>query len=77
MTIKLESKDFFDDIEWADKNYLELRKKYSDQWIAVVDRKVVSCGKNLENVKEEAIKKTGRKEVALVFVECGSHIYYD
>lgn len=75
MSIKLESKEFFDDMKWADENYPELRKRYSDQWIAVADRQVVSFGKDLGKVKEDATKKTGRREVALIFVECGSHIY--
>lgn len=75
MPIKLESKEFFDDMKWADENYLELRKKYSDQWIAVADRQVIGFGKDLAKVKEDAARKTGRKEIALVFVECGSHIY--
>ncbi|PKP57368.1 MAG: hypothetical protein CVT89_04600 [Candidatus Altiarchaeales archaeon HGW-Altiarchaeales-2] len=56
--IKLEPKEFFDDLAWAEKEYIKLQRKYPDMWVAVLDRKVVSTGKNLKNVELEAEKKT-------------------
>ena len=75
MPVKLESKRFFDDMDWVDKNYTELQKKYKDKWVAVVNKEVICSGTNLQKVREEAAKKTGMNEIVLIFVECGSHIY--
>ena len=73
--IQIEAKEYFDDMHWADECYLELQKKYKDCWIAIVDREVISFGKDLAKVKKEAFDKTGRKDIPVIFVESGSHIY--
>lgn len=75
--IKLEPKEFFDDMAWAEKEYIKLQRKYPDMWVAVLNRKVISTGKNLKNVELEAEKKTkkDRSQIPVIFVECGSHVY--
>lgn len=75
--ITLEPKEFFEDMAWAEKEYLTLRRKYPDPWVALSDRKVVSSGENLKNVELEAEKKTKKdiSQIPVIFVECGSHIH--
>lgn len=69
--------EFWKDLEWKRKHHTELLEKYPDMWVAIVNNKVVSAGKDLGDVEREAEKKTGksRKEIAVSFVESGAHIY--
>ena len=55
-------KEFWDDDEWAEKHYADLQEKYKDEWVAVVDKQVVSHGSSLSKVEEEAKIKTRKKE---------------
>lgn len=50
-------KRYFQDRQWIDDSILELTRQYPDQWIAVLNGKVVAAGKNLRAVIEE-----GRRE---------------
>jgi len=70
-------REFWDDAEWAEKHYSELQRKFSDKWIAVVNKKVVSSGTNIRRVEEEAekITKKSRNQIPVLFVECGAHVY--
>jgi len=68
-------KEFWEDAKWAEEHYSELIKKYPEEWIAIVDKKVVSRGENLALVREEARAKTGRERIPTIFVECGDHVY--
>ena len=49
-------------------------KKYPDQWIAVVDKKVVAAGKDVQEIKKSAREKTGRKYIAVIYIEGGIRI---
>lgn len=69
------SKKYLEDLEWARNNHTELLKKYPDQWVAIVNKKVVSFGNDLSKVREEARSKTNLTEIPVMFVECGEHIY--
>ncbi|MFQ5892027.1 MAG: DUF5678 domain-containing protein [Candidatus Methanofastidiosia archaeon] len=71
----MESKEFWEDMEWGQDNYTELQKRFKDKWVAIVDKAVVSFGVSMEEVKKEAQKKTKRKSIPIIFVECGSHLY--
>jgi hypothetical protein len=68
-------KEFWEDAKWAEKHYSELVKKFPDEWVAVVNREVVTAGKDLAKVKEEAKIKTGREKIPTIFIECGDHVY--
>ena len=72
--IKIEGKKFWEDQEWGFKHYSELVRKYPDQWVAILDKKVVASG-DLAEVEMEAKRKTGKKYIPVIFVESGSHIY--
>ena len=52
-------KEFWEDAKWAEKHYSELVKKFPDEWVAVVNREVITSGKDLAKVKEEAKIKNG------------------
>lgn len=69
-------KRFWLDLSWARRNHTKLLEKYADMWVAIVDRKVIASGKNLEKVEEEARVKSKRVDFPVMFVECGEHIYY-
>ncbi|MEM2864996.1 MAG: DUF5678 domain-containing protein [Candidatus Bathyarchaeia archaeon] len=69
------SKEFWEDAEWAKDNYGELQKRYKNVWVAVVDKRVISYGKNLREVESRAEKLTGRKDVFTIYVESGAAIY--
>jgi len=68
-------KEFWDDQEWGIEHHSDLVKKYKNRWVAIVNKRVVSAGKDLGRVEEEARKKTTKKHIPVVFVESGSHIY--
>ncbi len=67
--------DIWEDLEWAQNSYSELQNKYQDEWVAIVNKEVVSSGKNLKTVEEEARRKTGKREVYTTFVESGAALY--
>jgi len=71
----MEPKEFWEDKEWAIEHYIELQKQYMDKWVAIVDKKVVSSGENLGDVEKHAAKKTGKKYIALIYVESGAVFY--
>lgn len=54
-----------------------LQSKYVDEWVAVVDKKVVSHGKDIKKLKDEAekITKIPRNEIPIAYIECGANVY--
>ena len=46
--IKIEPKEFWDDLKWGRKHYGELVRKYPDKWIAIVNKKVVAVGESIK-----------------------------
>lgn len=77
MTMKLEPKEFFSDLEWGEEHYTRLQLDYPDMWVAIIDKRIVAFGKSLKNVEFEAANKTNRprSEIPVIFVECGNHVY--
>lgn len=65
----------WEDIEWAEEFYPELQKKYHDEWIAIFNKEVISSGKNLGTVEDEARKKVGKTEFYTIFIESGAAFY--
>lgn len=68
-------KIFWEDLKWGESHHTELLRSYEDQWVAIVDKKVISAGTNLAKVKQEAEIKAGKKEIPVIYVDCGQHIY--
>ena len=75
--IKLESEEYFEDMEWANQHYIDLQPKYSDRWVAISNKRIVASGKKLKEVESDAVRITGKskEEIPVIFVECGSHVY--
>jgi len=67
--------EFWDDMKWGREHRSELLDKYRNKWVAIVDKKVVSTGKDLSKVEEEARWKTDKKQIPTLFIDSGEHIY--
>ncbi len=79
-TLKEEEKlpnEFWEDQTWALEHYSELRKKYADMWIAILDKEVVAYGKDLTDEKEESLRKTAGRPLVILFVESEARILYE
>lgn len=68
-------KEYWDDHAWVHHHIGELAKTYPNQWIAVVDKKVIAAGKVIAEVRRETEQKTGRKHFPVIFAERGIHVY--
>ena len=68
--MKKEAEQFWGDLQWGEDNYIELVKKYPDQWVAIVNKKVVASGQSLRNIEIEAERKTNKKKelIPTIFV---------
>ena len=72
---KMILKEFWDDMKWGREHRSELLDKYVNQWVAIVDKKVISSGKDLSKVEEEARWRTHKKQIPILFIDSGEHIY--
>ena len=68
-------KRFWEDDEWAHEHYTELQDKYVDKWVAICNKRVVAVADGPEDARKEAQKKTGVKEIPIIFVESGQNLY--
>ncbi len=68
-------KEFWDDMKWGREHKSEFIEKYPNQWVAIHKKKIISAGKNLSNVEEEARWKTHRKQIPTLFIDTGENIY--
>ncbi len=75
--MKIEPKEFWDDLRWGEKQYSKLMEEYPDKWVAIVNKKVAGVGNSISEAEREAYKKTNRaiEHIPVLFVECGRHIY--
>lgn len=64
-----------EELDWAYSNYPELEKKYPNMWVAFYEKKILSAGKSLRSVLEEAREKVGLEDIPHLFIEKGMHIY--
>ena len=67
--------EFWEDLHWGESHHTELLRTYRDEWVAILNKEVISSGINLAKVKEDAQIKTGRNDIPVLFVDCGQHIY--
>lgn len=68
------SRAFWEDKRWVYQNYTELTERYPDQWVAIVDKKVIAAG-DLGEVKEKATRKIKRGDIVFMFIEGAPHVY--
>lgn len=55
--------------QWLKDNYIDLIADYPNQWIAVLDQKVVATGNQKRLVEKQARELAGGKEFSLYFIE--------
>jgi len=48
---------------WLDKNFETVQREYANQWIAILDEKVISHGPDVEVVKQSVEGKEGEAVV--------------
>lgn len=63
------------DMDWGHEHYSLLAKAYPNQWVAIVDGQVVAAGTDLGEVESVAARVTDRKDIAVLFVEHGIHVW--
>ena len=61
--------EFWEDKKWALEHYAELRRKYADMWVAIVNKKVIAFGEDLTVEKEKSIRKEIGRPFVTFFVE--------
>lgn len=66
---------YWADIDWAYEHYATLATEHPNQWVAIVDGRVVAAGMDLGEVESVARAIAARKDVAVLFVERGIHVY--
>lgn len=67
--------EFWEDLEWANTHMNKISAAYPDQWVAIVDRRVVAGGPILADVESRAMALTGRTEFPVLFAETGIRVY--
>ncbi|MBS3151138.1 hypothetical protein J4443_02040 [Candidatus Woesearchaeota archaeon] len=68
-------KRFWDDSKWAHQNFGELQQRYTNKWVAIVNKKVAGVVENGDIARRIAVKKIGVKEIPVVFVESGHNLH--
>ncbi len=69
------SVDYWEDSKWAGEHFSEIVKKYPDQWVSIVGKKVIAFGRTIAEVEEITFQKTGRDEFPIYFAERGVRVY--
>ena len=64
-----------EDYRWADSHHTELAKRFPEQWIAIINKKVVAHGNRMDQVLAKAYRFTQRPDIAVHFVESRIHLY--
>ena len=64
--------------DWAYSQtvYPKLARRYPNRWVAIAHHRVVASGTNVMHVLAQARRKVAWKEIPLVFVERGIHVYW-
>ena len=65
------------ELDWAysESVYPKLARKYPNRWVAIAHHRVIASGTQMMKVLARAHQKVHRKEIPLVFVERGIHVY--
>jgi hypothetical protein len=73
-TTKDSASRYWDDSDWAIDNAQALSESYSNEWVAIYQKKVVAHDKKLSNVMLE-VKNKGICDPVFKFSERGIHVY--
>lgn len=71
----LAPKEYWEDSRWVSEHFSEIAQQYPNQWVAVVDKKVIATGKDGAEVEKITFEKTGRQEFVIILAEKGIHVY--
>jgi len=66
---------WYRDRDWIGEHTGDLKLRFPDEWIAVVDSKVVAHGPNLGGVERTTEERTGEKEFPVPLVESRPRFY--
>lgn len=64
-----ESQDDIKNDQWLKENYIDLITDYPNQWIAVLQQKVIATSISKGQVEKEAKEIAGEKQFSLYFIE--------
>lgn len=72
-----DDREFWESFSWVEKHYPELKEKYPDKWVAVIDKNVVAYSESIKEVEEEAerVTKKTKEEIPVIFIEGNARIY--
>lgn len=68
-------KEYWEDSKWANEHFTEILREYPDQWVAIVNKKVVAAGRTIADVEKITTEKTGRDDFPIYFAERGIRVY--
>jgi hypothetical protein len=51
-----------------------MRKEYADMWIAILNKKVMACGKELTEEQEDFLRQAAGRPLVLLFIESEARI---
>lgn len=68
-------KSFWEDFDWGLDHLSEWMPKHPDQWVAVVNKKIVSSANDIETARSDAREKTGQTHIPVLFIEGKIHVY--
>ena len=54
---------------WLKENYIDLITDYPNQWIAVLEQKVVATGNSKRQVEKQVKELAGDRQFSLYFIE--------
>lgn len=74
-SLKPVSKQYNQDVNWAFSHYTDLAKKYPNMWVACAKKQIVAAGKSITETLTSAHQKIKSKEIPVIFIEKGIHIY--
>lgn len=66
---------FFRDFAWLRAHHTELVRDYAGLWVAAADGRVVASGASAVEVEGRAIAEVGAREVPVMFIDTGKHLY--
>ncbi len=62
-------------MQWGEEHFADLKRNYKDKWVAILEKKIISSGENLEEVENKAKTISGKKYIPVIFIESWAVIY--
>ena len=68
--------EYWEDSKWASEHFTAIVREYPNQWVAIVDKKVVAAGRTIAEVEKKGTERTSRDEFPIYFAERGIRVYH-